>query len=166
MKKTLKSSSFCVIFPTSIRVLFEIHQKFKGHFLNKLRVSFNEQVLMKEQPITLLTQLRNINFKHKMKRPQIPQKLLYEKFYLHQKKIYVHEIITVNLWEIYFLKNAKKQCQPNNHDLNRNWINTWLLNTDLVRSKAMILFIILSLLCRIQKICLKQPFYTWVLTTF
>ena len=29
-----------VIFPTSIMVLFEIHQRFKGHFLNKLRVSF------------------------------------------------------------------------------------------------------------------------------
>ena len=27
-------------FPTSIMVLFEIHQKFKGHFLNELCVSF------------------------------------------------------------------------------------------------------------------------------
>ena len=38
MKKTFKSSSFG-IFPTSIMVLFEIPQKFKGHFLNVLRVS-------------------------------------------------------------------------------------------------------------------------------
>ena len=31
-----------VIFPTSIMVLFEIYQRFKGHFLNELRVSFND----------------------------------------------------------------------------------------------------------------------------
>ena len=36
----LKAAAF-VIFPTSITVLFEIYQKFKGHFLNELRVSFN-----------------------------------------------------------------------------------------------------------------------------
>ena len=29
-----------IIFPTSIMVLFETHQRFKGHFLNELRVSF------------------------------------------------------------------------------------------------------------------------------
>ena len=29
-----------VIFPISIMVLFEIHQRSKGHFLNELRVSF------------------------------------------------------------------------------------------------------------------------------
>ena len=29
-----------VIFPTSIMVLFKIHQRFEGHFLNELRVSF------------------------------------------------------------------------------------------------------------------------------
>ena len=28
------------MFPTSIMVLFEIHQRFKGHFLNELLVSF------------------------------------------------------------------------------------------------------------------------------
>ena len=32
-----------VIFPTSIMVLFEIHQRFKGNFLNELRVSFNNK---------------------------------------------------------------------------------------------------------------------------
>ena len=46
---------------------------------------------------------------------QIPQKLVYEKFY-------VHEIAAVDLSKIYFLKNAKKTCKPNNRDLNRNWI--------------------------------------------
>ena len=47
-----------------------------------------------------------------MKRLQIPQKLVFEKFY-------VHEIAAVNLSKIYFPKNAKKTCKPNNRDLNR-----------------------------------------------
>ena len=37
-EKTFKSSSFCNI---SVMVLFEICQRFKGHFLNEFRVSFN-----------------------------------------------------------------------------------------------------------------------------
>ena len=49
-----------------------------------------------------------------MKRLQIPQKLAH-------KKNYVHEIAGVDLSKIYFLKNAKKTCKPNNHDLNRDW---------------------------------------------
>ena len=36
-----------------------------------------------------------------MKRLQIPQNYVYEKFY-------VHEIAAVNLSKVYFLKNAKK----------------------------------------------------------
>ena len=47
---------------------------------------------------------------------QIPQKLVYENFY-------VHEIAAVDLSQIYFLKNEKKICEPNNRDLNRNWIS-------------------------------------------
>ena len=39
----LKAAAF-VIFPTSIIVLFEIHQKLKCHFLNELRVSFKRKV--------------------------------------------------------------------------------------------------------------------------
>ena len=50
-----------------------------------------------------------------MKRLQIPQKFVYEKFY-------VQEIAAVNLSKNYFLKNAKKKCKPNNRDLNREWI--------------------------------------------
>ena len=42
-----------------------------------------------------------------MNRLQIPQILVYEKFY-------VHEIAAVNLSKINFLKNAKKTCKPNN----------------------------------------------------
>ena len=45
-----------------------------------------------------------------MKRLQIPQKLVYEKFY-------VHEIAAVNLSKIYFMKNAKKTYKPNNRNL-------------------------------------------------
>ena len=37
--KFLKVAAY-VIFPTSIMPLFEIYQRFKGHFLNELRVSF------------------------------------------------------------------------------------------------------------------------------
>ena len=36
-------------------------------------------------------------------------------------KIYVHEIAAADLSKIYFLKNAKKTCKPNNRDLNRDW---------------------------------------------
>ena len=70
---------------------------------------------MKEQSRTKVAHFRNINFKHKMKRLQIPQKLVYKKFY-------VHEIAAVISSKNYFLKNAKKTCKPNNRDLNRDWI--------------------------------------------
>ena len=54
---------------------------------------------------------RNGNFKHKM--TSNPEKVVYEKFY-------VHEIAAVNLSKNYFLKNAMKTCKPNNRDLNRD----------------------------------------------
>ena len=38
------------------------------------------------------------------------------------KKFYLYKIAAVNLSKIYFLKNAKKTCKPNNHDLNQDWI--------------------------------------------
>ena len=50
----------------------------------------------------------NCNFKQKMKRLQIPQKLVYENF-TYTKKFYLHKIAVVNLSKIYFLKNAKNQ---------------------------------------------------------
>ena len=37
------------------------------------------------------------------------------------KKFYVHEIVAVNLSKLYFLKNSKETCKPNNRDLNRDW---------------------------------------------
>ena len=36
------------------------------------------------------------------------------------KKSYAHEIAAVNLSKIFFLKNAKKTCRPNNRELNRD----------------------------------------------
>ena len=55
-----------------------------------------------------------------MQRLQIPQKLVREKFYVHEKIL--HEIAAVELSKLYFLKNAKKLCKPNNRDLNRDCI--------------------------------------------
>ena len=50
-------------------------------------------------------------------------KNLSTKSFTYTKKIYVHEIAPVNLSKIYLLKDAKKTCKSNNHDLNRDWIN-------------------------------------------
>ena len=52
---------------------------------------------------------------------QILQKLVYTKFYT--KKFYIHEIAAIDLSKIYFLKNTKKTCKPNSHNLNRDWIS-------------------------------------------
>ena len=38
------------------------------------------------------------------------------------EKFYVQEIAAVDLSKIYFLKNTKKTCKPNNRDLNPDWI--------------------------------------------
>ena len=56
-----------------------------------------------------------------MKRLQIPQELVCEKFY-------VHEIAAVNLWS-YLLKNAKKTCKPNNRDWKSKKPHSLLHNT-------------------------------------
>ena len=71
---------------------------------------------MKEQPRAKVTHFRNSNFKHKVKRLQIPQKLVSKVAVV--KKFYVHEVAAVNLSKIYFLKNAMKTYKPNNRDLN------------------------------------------------
>ena len=60
---------------------------------------------MKEQPNIFEIKILN------SKRLQLPQQLVYEKFY-------VHEIAALNLSKN-FLKNSKKTSKPNNHDLNR-----------------------------------------------
>ena len=58
----------------------------------------------------------NSNFKHQMKRLQIPRKRVHEVSIV--KKFDLYEIAAVNLRKTYFLKNAKKTCKPNNPDLN------------------------------------------------
>ena len=80
---------------------------------------------MKEQPRTQVMHFQNNNFKHKMKRLQISQKLVYEKYNTYMEQIYIHKIATVDLSNIYFLKNAKETCKPNNRDLNRTWIKIY-----------------------------------------
>ena len=60
-----------------------------------------------------------------MKRLSIPQNLVYE-------KLYVHEIATVDLSKIYFLKNVKKTCKPNKLDLNCDWIIILIMLTIVV----------------------------------
>ena len=62
---------------------------------------------------------RNSNFKHKMKKQQSRKKSCTKNF-TYTKKFYVHEIAAVNLSTIYFLKNTKKTCKPNNRDLHRD----------------------------------------------
>ena len=73
-----------------------------------------------------------------MKRLQILQKLVYEKFY-------VHEIAALNSSKIYFLKNVKKTYEPNKPDLNHNWTRS-VGNYDFfwIRHVAVYLFITLK----------------------
>ena len=59
-----------------------------------------------------------------MKWLQIPQKLVYKIIYV-PKQILSAQNCCRNLSKIYFLRNAKKIGQPNNCDLNRDWI-IWL----------------------------------------
>ena len=44
MKKLLKVAAF-VICSTSFTILFKIHQRFKGHFLDELRISAKVLIL-------------------------------------------------------------------------------------------------------------------------
>ena len=63
MKRTFKSSNFFNI-SSFHNGFFEIHQRFKGHFLNELRVSFNNYIEVSCYTLTfpdksLLTQIMN-----------------------------------------------------------------------------------------------------------
>ena len=57
-------------------------------------------------------------FKHKRKRLQIPQKLVYEKFYAYEKTLRTRNCRRKFIRKIYFLKNEKKTCKPSKGDLN------------------------------------------------
>ena len=71
---------------------------------------------MKKKPRTCTFKIVILNAQRKYCRN------LCTKNFTYTKKFYIHEIAAVNLSKIYFLKNAKKTCKPNNRDLNRGWI--------------------------------------------
>ena len=54
-----------------------------------------------------------------MKRLQIPQKTLYEKFYVYEYMLRT-QFAAINLSKTCSLKNAKETCQPNNRHLNHD----------------------------------------------
>ena len=56
-----------------------------------------------------------------MKKLQVSQKLVYGKFYVHEKNLRTRNCRRKFI-KIYFLKNAKKTCKPNDCDLNRDCI--------------------------------------------
>ena len=51
-----------------------------------------------------------------MKRLQIPQKLVYEKFYIHEKILHKRNYRR-KFAKFFSVKNAKKTCKPNKRDL-------------------------------------------------
>ena len=63
---------------------------------------------MKEQPRTKVTHSRNRNFKHKMKRLQIPQELVYEKFYVQE------QILRARNYRRKFIKNLLPEKRKEN----------------------------------------------------
>ena len=70
---------------------------------------------MKEQ----VTHFQNSNFKHRMKRLQILQKLVYEKLYVHEKSLRTRNRRRKFIKNL-LPKNANKTCIPNNRNLNRD----------------------------------------------
>ena len=54
-----------------------------------------------------------------MERPEIPQKLVYNKYYVH-KKILRTQNCRREFVKNLLPENAKKTCKPNNPDLNRD----------------------------------------------
>ena len=63
--------------------------------------------------------------------------------FTYTKKFYVHEIAAVILSKIFFLKNAKKKCKPNNCDLNRDW--------KIILNFKTVMKIIINTLCYINR---------------
>ena len=63
---------------------------------------------MTEQPSTLVTHFRNCNFKHKIKRLQIPQKLVYKKSYLYG------QILHTRIFRREFVKNLPPEKRKGN----------------------------------------------------
>ena len=76
---------------------------------------------MKQRPSTKVSHFRNNDFKHRMKRWEMPQKLGHDKFYVHEK------ILRSRNCRRKFIKNLlpekrkkKRTFKPNNSDLNRD----------------------------------------------
>ena len=63
------------------------------------------------------------------------RKNLCTKNFTYTKKFYAHGIAAVNLAKIYFAKNTKKTCKPNNLDLNCDWMIQTLI-ASMVLSKS------------------------------
>ena len=68
----------------------------------------SEQILMKEEHRTKVTNFRNSNFKHKMTKLQFPQKLVYEKFYVHEN------ILRTRVCRRNFIKNSLTEKRKEN----------------------------------------------------
>ena len=59
-----------------------------------------------------------------MKRLQIPQKLVYEKFYAHKKNLRTRNC-SRKFIKYLLPKKRKENSKPNNCDLNRDWKICW-----------------------------------------
>ena len=105
---------------------------FKNNRIRKHMTNF------KTPPPTFRVDIVNIwshsNLKCKMKRLQIPQKLVDEKFYVHEQILrtrncclkFIKNLLSEKHKEnITSRKMQKKPCKPNNCDLNPNWINVF-----------------------------------------
>ena len=75
---------------------------------------------MKEQLKHKLTDFRNSNFKHNMKRMQILRKLVYEKFYIHEK------ILTTRNCRRKFTKNLLPEKRKENMYTKQLWFKSRL----------------------------------------
>ena len=87
------------------------------------------------------------------------RKNLCTKHFTYTKKYYVHEIATVNLSKIYFLKNA---CKPSKRDLNHDWMsNSAQLKDRELRLIILELFSSAALecavfVCFLRKLCVRE----------
>ena len=94
-----------------------------------------------------------------MKRLQIPQKLEYKKFYIHEK------ILRTRNCPRKFIKNLlpekrKENCKPNNHDLNRDWINEIYISSFSFKNHSLCAQILVKKLSATQwytNVCLIGP---------
>ena len=73
-----------------------------------------------------------------MKRPQIPQKLVYKKFHVHEKKLRTQSCCHKFIKNLLPEKRKKKNtCEPNNRALNHDWKTSikQISNCNMMRNK-------------------------------